>query len=473
MRSAIQRVVALLLLLLVCSPLLPASAAEYDPNSPQKLTSGQLRGQSALLIEAASGDVLYEKNADDMRFPASTTKIMTVLLGLMMGEPDDIVTVSENAANPPEGSSVIPLVAGEELRLDELLRMTMVSSGNDGAIAIAEHISGSEQAFVALMNDAARNFGATHTQFTNAHGFHDDNHYSTARDLALIAKAAMQNPQFREIASLTSYTLPRSDWSAARKKTARSSVLMVQGEDNSYYYAFATGIKTGFTNAAGYCFVGSAYKDGVELISVTLKAPNYAGCWTDTARLMAYGFSQYISTSVEALYRQQPKSVDISAYALDDPLLGSLEMNIRKLDPLADDHLIGPANQPDSWTRSYNTRTSISFSRVLEAPIEAGEVIGTMTYTPEGADKEPVEYELIASRSILRRESVAPSLDEIRAYTEADPNPFPRFSFEFLMLVLLPLIAVAALSQLFYRLFTRKRKPKISRRAGYETRHYR
>ena len=373
----------------------------------------------------------------------------------------------------PEDASTIPLVEGEQLRLDELIRMTMVSSGNDGAVAIAEHISGSEQAFVALMNDAARSFGCTHTNFTNAHGYHDDNHYTTARDLALIMKAALEVPEFREVAGLTTFTLPRSQWSGARKKSARSAALMVQGEENKYYYPFVTGGKTGFTNAAGYCFVGVGYKDGIELISVTLKAPNYGGCWVDTARLMGYGFSQFISTSVEALYRKQPKSVDISQYALDDPDLGKLELNIRKLDPLADDHLIGRTGEPDSWKASYSSRTNISFTRPLEAPIEAGEVLGVMTYTPEGAEKLPVEYELTAARSIARRESAAPSIDEIRQYSEADPNPFPRFSFEFLLIVLLPLIAVIALSQLFYRLFTRKRKPRISRRAGYETRHYR
>lgn len=475
MRSRCRRCAALSLLLVLLFLLLPQSAlaTEYDASRPESLTAAQLRGQSALLIDAQTGDVLYEKNADDMRYPASTTKIMTILLGIMMGDSDAVVTVSENAVNLPPGSSSIPLVAGEQLPLSDLLRMTMVSSGNDGAVAIAEHISGSESAFVALMNDAARNFGATNTHFVNASGLHDENHYSNARDLALIARIAMQDATFREIAELSSYTLPKSDWSAARKKTARNSVLMVPGEDNTLFDPDITGIKTGFTNPAGYCFVGSASRGGVELISVVLKASG-GYPWTDTTRLMAYGFSRYVSTSVEALYRENPKSVDISGYALDDPELGRLEMNIRKLDPLADDHLVGFAGQTESWMGKYNTRTSINFTRMLEAPIEAGEVMGTMTYTPEGPDSEPVEYELLAGRSIARRIALAPSLDDIRTYTEADPNPFPRFSLEFLALVLLPLAAVVALSQLFYKLLNRKRKPKLSsRRTRFETRHYR
>ena len=472
MQVARRRLLPLLLALFLLLPFASLASSDYDENQPAKLNSRQLTGQSALVIEAGTGNVLFEKNADDMRYPASTTKIMTILLGIMMGDEDSMVTVSETATMVPEDSSKVPLVAGEQLSLRDLLRMTMVSSGNDGAVAIAEAISGSEQNFVALMNDAARSFGATHTHFTNSHGYHDENHYSTARDMALIARIAMQNETFREIAALTSYSLPRSDWSPARKKTVRNAPMMVASDDNQFYYPYLTGVKTGFHKEAGYCFVGSADKDGVELISVVLKNSN-GYPWTDTRRLMAYGFSQYVSTSVEALYRQSPKQVDISAYALDDPLLGSLEMNIRKVDPTADDHLIGFAGQTDAWARSYNARTNISFTRKLEAPIEAGEVMGIMTYTPEGADKQPIEYELIASRDIPRRASIVPSVDEIRAYTEADPNPFPRFSLEFLALVLLPVIAVIVLSQLFYKLLTRRRKPKLKRKTSYDTRYYR
>lgn len=472
MHLAFKRLLLLLLALLLLLPYAAFATSDYDENQPQKLTTRQLTGQSAIVVEAGSGNVLFEKNADDMRYPASTTKILTVLLGIMMGDEDQMVTVSETATMVPEDSSKVPLVAGEQLSLHDLLRMTMVSSGNDGAVAIAEAISGSEQNFVALMNDAARSFGATHTHFTNSHGYHDENHYSTARDMALIARVAMQNPVFREIAALTTYTLPRSDWSAPRKKTVRNAPMMVLGDDNKFYYPYLTGMKTGYHSEAGYCFVGSADKDGVELVSVVLKNGN-GYPWTDTRRLMSYGFSQFVSTSVEALYKKTPKSVDISGYALDDPLLGSLEMNIRKVDPTADDHLIGFAGQTDAWARSYSTRTNISFTRKLEAPIEAGEVIGVMTYTPEGADKQPVEYELLASRSIARRASIVPTLDEIRAYTEADPNPFPRFSLEFLALVLLPVAAVIVLSQIFYRLLTRRRKPKLKRKTSYDTRYYR
>jgi len=316
--------------------------------------------------------------------------------------------------------------------------------------------------------------GATQTRFANAHGYHDDNHYTTARDMALITQVAMQNQTFREIAATTSYTLERNDWRGALRGTADSAFLLTSTtrEQDKYYYPPATGVKTGYTDPAGYCFVGSAEKEGVQLISVMLKG-SAIGRWTDTKRLMEYGFKQYVTTSIEEIFRNNPKVIEISSYAVDDADMGRLQLALRKVEPQADDRLIGFAGQTDEWMRVYNSRTSVAFDRTLEAPVEAGEVMGTMTYTPEGGDRQPVEYQLIASRSIVRRPSIAPTLDEIRIYTENDPNPFPRFSLEFLGLILLPVAAVIGLSQLFYKLFTRKKKPKIKRRTSYKTRYYR
>jgi len=463
----------LLLPLLCCT--LPAAATDaYDPERPEHLRANQITGQSAIVIEAETGDAVFEKNADDLRYPASTTKILTVLLGITMGNPDDMVTVSESALNVPEGSSLIGLVAGEQIRMHDLLVATMVFSGNEGANVIAEHISGSQEAFVALMNETAQRMGATQTRFANAHGYHDDNHYTTARDMALITQVAMQNQTFREIAATTSYTLERNDWRGALRGTADSAFLLTSTtrEQDKYYYPPATGVKTGYTDPAGYCFVGSAEKEGVQLISVMLKG-SAIGRWTDTKRLMEYGFKQYVTTSIEEIFRNNPKVIEISSYAVDDADMGRLQLALRKVEPQADDRLIGFAGQTDEWMRVYNSRTSVAFDRTLEAPVEAGEVMGTMTYTPEGGDRQPVEYQLIASRSIVRRPSIAPTLDEIRIYTENDPNPFPRFSLEFLGLILLPVAAVIGLSQLFYKLFTRKKKPKIKRRTSYKTRYYR
>ncbi|MGI6690181.1 MAG: D-alanyl-D-alanine carboxypeptidase family protein [Christensenellales bacterium] len=468
----LRRIASAFVCLIIAVGILPSARAssEYDANHPENLFAAHIRAESAILIEAESGNVIFEKNADDIRYPASLTKIMTIMIALMMCEDDEMVTVSENAVNIPADSSKIGLKAGETLPMIDLIKATMIKSGNDGSIAIAEHVSGSEPAFVNLMNETARQFGCTNTNFVNSHGYHDEYHYSTVRDIAIIAREAMKYPAFQEIAALWRFTLPRTNMSDARALTSTDADIF--NPESDAYYPYITGIKTGQHSMAGYCYAGSSYKNGISLISVVCKS-NKAGRWTDTRRLMDYGYTQYISTSVEEIFRKNPKVVDISAYALDDDNLGRLPLDIQKKDPAANDNLFGLLGQDDMWMHIYNTRTSISYTRTLEAPVAAGEIIGTMIYRPEGSDAEPVEYDLIATRSINRREAAAPSLEAIRAYTEADPNPFPRFSLEFLFIMLLPVFAVMILARLLFKLLTKKRKPRIRRTAGYKTRYYR
>ncbi len=475
MMERLNRLAVLMLAVLLLLSVLPfpvAFANEYDANHPENLTARNLRASAAIVIEQNSGQVLFEKNADEMRPPASTTKVLTVLLALTMANQDDIVTVSPYAASVPDDAAKLGLQAGEQVRMGDLIRATMVYSGNDGAIAIAEHIMGTEQAFVGLMNEAAARYGCTRTHFTNSHGYHDDHHLSTARDLAIIAREAMQNEEFRQIAMLTSFALPKTNLQEAKRFNNRAIDFLQAGDDNNHYYQYATGIKTGNHSQAGDCFVGSATKNGIPLISVVLNSGS-TDKWRDTRRLLEYGFTQYVSTTVAALYMENPKIINISSFALEDSDLGRLQLNLRKIDPMANDALIAPKGSSDEQMKLYNARTQIEYSRTLEAPIEAGEVMGIMTYTPIAAGAEPVEYELIAGRSILRRASIAPTVEEIKAYTDADPNPFPRFSLEFLMIVLLPVIAVVAVSQILYKLLTRKRKPKLKQKLEYKTRYYR
>ena len=319
-QAHLSRLLSALLALLLLWPPLPAFAGEYDPAHPENLEARNLRASSAIVIEQSSGRVLFEKNADEMRPPASTTKILTALLALAKNQ-DEIVTVSAYAASVPEDASKIGLKEGEQVRLGDLIRATMVQSGNDGAIAIAEHLMGSEQAFVALMNEAAVRYGCTGTHFTNSHGYHEDYHLSTARDLAIIAREAMQNSEFRQIALLTSFTLPPTNLSGARRFKNRAIDFLQAGDDNKYYYQYATGIKTGQHSQAGDCFVGSATKQGIQLISVVLNSGSTAK-WRDTARLLDYGFTQFVSTTVAALYMQAPKVINISSFALEDSDLG-------------------------------------------------------------------------------------------------------------------------------------------------------
>lgn len=418
-----------------CFPAL-ASESDYDSSHPENLNDTDLNASAAILIEAESGMVVYEKNADVRMYPASTTKILTTYLAILLGDLEQTVTTSSTALQLEEGASTIPLTDGEQLPLENLLYATMVKSGNDGANVIAESISGSIYGFAQTMNQYAASIGCTGSNFVNPSGLHDDNHYTTARDMALIAREAMQDETFRNIVSTTTYALPATNMHGSRRLDSRMAELF--GSENAVY-PYANGIKTGYTSKAGYCFVGSATKNGVTFISVVFKCGSYAKCWSDTKKLMEYGFSQYVSTSVAELYAMNPKVLEISRYDLDDPQLGQLELSLNKLSNSTNDSIVTLRSRLDYLSSNFNDLVAIEYVHDPVAPIEAGEVMANLTYYPE--EGEPIEYELVASRSVARRVLDFPSLDELIEETLNDPNPFPRFTVE----IFLFLVAVVAL----------------------------
>ena len=181
-------------------PTLAPDATPYDAEHPEILEDDMLYAPSVILIEASSGDVIYQKNADQVMYPASTTKILTVLLGIQLGDMNQTVTVSETAMQlGDEDATTMGLEVGEEINFHDLLVGTLIRSANEGANVIAETISGSIADFVDLMNRTAEAYGCTNTHFANPNGLHDPNHYTTARDMAIIAREAMKNETFREI----------------------------------------------------------------------------------------------------------------------------------------------------------------------------------------------------------------------------------------------------------------------------------
>ena len=436
------------------APELPSDAPVYDPEHPENLTEDQLYAKSVILIEESTGEVIFEKNADEMMYPASTTKILTTLLGLEHGDMNATVTMDSVSANIPDDSSTIPLSVGETINFQDLLYATMVRSGNEGANLIAMSVSGSIGAFVDLMNQTALELGCTSTHFANANGLHDDSHYTTARDLAKIARTAMQNETFRNIAKTYSYRLPKSNLQRARVVMGNSDNWLNPNEENEYYYALATGIKTGYHARAGYCYVGSAEKDGVRLISVLLYTTRY-GRWTDTKKLMEYGFSQFMSVTPLDLYQMNPSVVETSGYAMEDTQLGRLQLDIQ---PMADSrtvNIVATRTEVETLARNLKQTVLIEYSRPnFAAPITQGEVCGTMTYYPSDGGS-PVLYELVASRSIARRENAPLSIEEIEAATYADPNPFPPISVEFALYIASPFIGLFILIRILMRIFHR------------------
>lgn len=239
---------------------------------------------AAIVIEASTGHVLYERNADAHMFPASTTKMMTLITALEHGGLDEIVTVGPGAYNA-EGSTLW-LDVGEKIPLGELLYGMMLISGNDGSIAIAEHCGGTVADFAARMTQRAHELGAVNTNFTNANGLPDPNHYTTARDLAIMAKHGFSLPHFEEICSTKEVSF---GWIHDDTKLLRNENQML------WLYRGCNGIKTGYTDAAGRCLVTSAKQNGVQLIVVVLDS---LYIWNDSIFLLDYGFGRVSSQTL-------------------------------------------------------------------------------------------------------------------------------------------------------------------------------
>lgn len=443
-------------------PTLNPDAAAYDAEHPENLEPEQLYGLSAILMTQNSGEVIFEKDAYTLRYPASTTKILTVLLGILMV--DDLnqeVEVSETAMAIPEDSSKMNLHVGEKIRFIDVLYGTMMLSGNDGANVIAETVSGSIPAFVDLMNRTAQVFGCENTHFANAHGYHDENHYTTAYDMALIAREAMKNETFRAIAGTVTYSIPRTNVQRARTITTKSEYMLTGSEENpnKYYYPWATGVKTGSHSHAGYCFVGAAAKEGVELISVVFFTGKRAR-WADTIKLMNYGFSQYVSITPIQLYEMSPITIETSGYSTSDTNRGKVQLIARRQEGSATAVIIATQSEVREMAANIQSTLLIQYTRDFAAPVTAGEVMGTMTYFPEKGD--PAVYDLVASRSVAVRENVPKTLEQIVAETYADPNPFPPFNADMAILIFSPILLVL-LGVLILRRLRKKRRIRSGR----------
>jgi serine-type D-Ala-D-Ala carboxypeptidase (penicillin-binding protein 5/6) len=245
-----------------------------------KLKLPTVKALAAILIDAESGQVLYQKNAHLRRPMASTTKIMTGLLLCENLLDTDIITASQRAASTPESS--LNLKTGEKLTARDMLTALMLRSANDGCVAVAEHIAGTEAAFAEMMNKRAEQIGAVDTHFVNSHGLHDPNHYTTAADLAMIARVAMQNERFAGTVCMKRCQIDRS--------IVKQDLWMKNHSRFLGKFPGADGIKTGWTNPAGRCYVGSATYGGWRIISVVLKSPDYVD---DTRALMKFGFDYF------------------------------------------------------------------------------------------------------------------------------------------------------------------------------------
>ena len=300
---------------------------------------------AAVLMDVTTGDILFGKQADSLRPPASTTKIMTAILGLELGRPDEVVTVSQKAA--AVGEATLHLDPGEKINLYELITGALVRSGNDACVAIAEHISGSEEQFVKLMNKKALALGAQNTNFVNTNGLPRKEHYSTAKDLALMARHGLQIPQF---ASIT-----------RQKETEihflEPDVFMDLRNTNKllWNYPYANGVKTGTTTAAGKCLVSSATKEGRQLLAVVLNAPDRFG---DAKKLLEWGFEK----------TETVRLVEVGQAVAEFP-------STKKSVQVFINH---PIDVSIPKVESKNLQTRVVWEKTAYMPVRAGERLGRL-----------------------------------------------------------------------------------------------
>ena len=260
----------------------------FDESSPESLTSSYLYAPSCILIDAPSGQVLLESSADQQMYPASTTKIITLLLALQNISPEEVVTIPQSAATTPADSSLVPATPGETMTMRDLLYGLMICSGNDAANAVAEISSGSIEAFVKDMNTLAETIGLTGSNFTNPHGYHDPNHYTTARDLAVATRLGLTDPVFCQFVTCMSYTMAPTE---KRNELVLKNIWEIFDPESEFYIPGAAGVKSGYTSDAGFCYVGAAQREGRTLIGVVLGETTRNRAWIDLRRLFEYGFA--------------------------------------------------------------------------------------------------------------------------------------------------------------------------------------
>ncbi|MCD7777971.1 MAG: D-alanyl-D-alanine carboxypeptidase, partial [Clostridiales bacterium] len=276
--------------------------------------------KSAVVIDADTGVILYGKDENAMHYPASVTKVLTSLIACEETEPTDLVTFSEAAVyGIGEGSSSIAVRVGETLNMDQCLHAILMASTNDVCVGVAELIDGTEAAFAERMNERAKELGAINSHFANSHGYHDENHYTTAYDMAMILKEAIKNEKFMESFSCLSYTIPETNLVSEQRPLAHKAKIL--WEDSPYYYQYIKGAKTGFTDQAGNTLITYSEKDGVKLICCVLADRGYYNTYTDSILLFDYCFNMYstqtlvsageLNISVPAVQYYNNKTIDL------------------------------------------------------------------------------------------------------------------------------------------------------------------
>ena len=425
----VKKIICLLFAaVLLVTPALAATAPEHP-----------VAAKGAILYELNTDTVLLEQDADARLYPASTTKLMTALVAMEYGNPEDIMPVPAEAVDGLfELGSASYLLAGEEISFMDLMEYMLIASGNDAANAMAIHISGSISAFADLMNNRAQELGCTNTHFVNPHGLHDEEHYTSARDLLRIAKAAMENPTIAEIVAKDEVVLPITNKHPQTTTKYTTNYLISRKSTREYYYEGAIGIKTGTTTPAGLCLVAACVKGDYTYYTVVLGAEKgengERNQFIETAKLFDYGaenFSQQVMLSSSEPIAEVPVRLSNEK----DSVVVTPSENITAMLP--------NAFETSDLTMKYTVEESVA------APVQAGDVLGKLTVSYEG---KTWQLDLVAS-SDAARSTVLYILDRITGF-------FASTAFKIIVASIVALIVILVV----YVILVNRRRAKRRRR---------
>ena len=342
-----------ILILIFLFMLIPVVKAEEEDLAPN--------AKSAIMIEASTGEILFQKNKEERLAPASMTKMMSMLLIMEELEKgnlkwDEMITASERASSM--GGSQIFLKAGEKMTVTDMLKGIAIASGNDATVAMAERISGSEESFVKKMNARAKELGLKNTNFVNATGLTADNHYSSANDMSLIAKELVKHEKILE------FTGTYEDY---LRKDTKSPFWLVNTNRLVRFYSGVDGLKTGFTDEAGYCLTSTAKKDNMRLITVVMNEPDISKRSADTSRMLDYGFNMYMVKNI----------ID------DSSTIDKKEVELGKekeVEIIASDKITILSKKSEE-NRNITYETNIN---KIVAPVKKGDKVGTIDIIEDG-----------------------------------------------------------------------------------------
>ena len=432
--------------------MLPLLATLLFPFSASALEEPNLTCRNAILLDATYDEILYDKGADEKAYPASITKVMTALLVLEAVEDgqltlDTPITASDTALDVPKDSSVAGILPGETLTVEQLLYCLLLPSGNEVAQILAEAVDGDIATFVEHMNQRAKELGCRGTHFVNPHGYHDDNHYTTAYDITRFMKAAMEYELFSTILTSPNYTLPPTNMSPEERIIRNTNALTSNYYTLGYLYGPGTGGKTGTTGEAGCCLVETAREGDMYLISVILGAEEVKldngdtdyRQFRETIELLDWGFDNFQRVTLtpdETLVAKVQVNLSTQADEVNIRPVGSITRTLPKdVDPEA-------------------IETTISrFSESVDAPVEAGQVLGTLKLSYDGVVYGTLD--LVADTSVER--------SDFLYYKHQVETFFQNAGVRLLLVVVLILVVIVLLRVL---VFQKRRRYRVGAGVG-------